>query len=83
MLKVGALLQQSFYFWNRQILGKGFGFSMDVSYAVNNAYTGGSIIDPGYGLDDCSEIDGLDFIFRLHISSGGNLEENAQWIPLN
>ena len=56
---------------------------MDVSYAVNNAYTGGSIIDPGYGLDDCSEIDGLDFIFRLHISSGGNLEENAQWIPLN
>jgi hypothetical protein len=60
----------------------GSGFYSDVSYAVNNAYPGGSIKDPGFGAD-CSEINGLDLIFRLHISSGGNLEENAQWIPLN
>lgn len=60
----------------------GSGFYSDVSYAVNNAYPGGSIKDPGFGAD-CSEINGLDLIFRLHISSGGNLEENAQWISLN
>ena len=69
-----------------QFWGPGFGDSDEMSFAVNdNGFLNGSITNAGFGIDDCNDIVGKDFLFILHLETitSNNGTSQLNWINLN